>query len=124
MANTVSWPSTPAVASKIVTDNKRAPKTPKEAKGNAEEPTPRRRESQRISDGLEEPLRKTTEIDVFALVKEHCLSCEHVIVPPDAVDELDMYRCAAAGDRHCLVAVTTTLCVKKPLSKSSDNKRG
>lgn len=63
-------------------------------------------------------MRKTTELDVFALVRRHCLDCDHVIVPPESVDELDIYRCEASGGKHCLVAVTTPLCVKKPLSDS------
>jgi len=66
---------------------------------------------------MEEFLKRTTEIDVMGLVRENCLDCEMVILPPDAQGELDIYRCKAAGGKHCLIAVTTPLCIKKPLSK-------
>lgn len=63
-------------------------------------------------------MRPTVEIDVMKLIKENCPNCEMAIVPPDSEGELDIYRCEAAGGKHCLVAVTTPQCVKKPLNKA------
>lgn len=64
-------------------------------------------------------MRQTTEIDVMGLVRDNCQECEKVIIPPDSQGELDIYRCDAADGKHCLIAVTTPLCIKRPLSKLS-----
>jgi hypothetical protein len=66
---------------------------------------------------MDDNVKRTTELDVIALVRDNCPDCDQVIIPPEARGEVDIYRCKAAGGKHCLVAVTTPLCVKNPLAK-------
>lgn len=62
-------------------------------------------------------MRPTVEIDVMKLIKENCPNCKKVIIPPESDGEFDIYRCEAADGKHCLIAVTTPMCIKKPLNK-------
>jgi hypothetical protein len=54
----------------------------------------------------------TAQLDLLSLVRQHCPSCEMVIVPAGARDEPDIYRCKAASDRHCVVAINTSSCIR------------
>lgn len=65
---------------------------------------------------LEESVRETREIDMMGLVRDNCLDCEMVIIPPEGQGELDLYRCKAVDGKYCFIAVSTPACIKKPLS--------
>ena len=62
----------------------------------------------------------TIEMDVIALVGEHCPGCPFVEVPEGAESRPDMYLCKAASDKHALAVITTPTCAKQPLAKPGE----
>ena len=62
---------------------------------------------------LSSDILDTAQLDVLALVKQHCPACSQVIIPPGADSEPDIYRCKAAAGKHCVVAINTSQCIRE-----------
>ena len=54
----------------------------------------------------------TARLNLLERVKLLCPDCPHVIIPPGADDEYDIFRCREAGGKHCIVAINTRYCVR------------
>ncbi len=62
----------------------------------------------------------TSRLNLLDLVRRKCVRCSHVVIPPGAEDEPDIYRCKAAAGRHCVTIVGTNRCDYSPLSEEID----